>query len=160
MRGLWLPLSDGERVEVLKLRVKRFRCRECRRTWRFLPPMLLAFKRYAAGVVQGCWETWATVAGASFESAAEAWHLRSVRTVQRWLHPLAAGAVSLMAGVRRLLVGKGPEEAKKDTRHSSARSAVSGLLDLTRTLLAQAPLNSSDRLRVPYHFVMLVAVKT
>lgn len=154
-RRLCVPLPDGEQVEIVRLRIKRFRCRACLRTWRFLPPLLLCWKRYAAAIVQSCWESWAQ--GASYESTAVTWWLRSVRTVQRWLQPLASGVERLRGELRRLLIGEGSVDS--GVAPARTRPAVSGLLDLTRTLMHQAPLGSQDRLRVPYHFVMLAIAK-
>lgn len=87
--------------------VKRFRCSQCsgegckgKRTWSYLPPFLLYLMRYAAKVVQECWESWTS--GKSYEATSEAEGVGSVRTVSRWLELVTKRAEELAGEMRRL----------------------------------------------------------
>jgi hypothetical protein len=140
-------------VKAFWLPVKRFRCRSCQRTWSFQPPVVVRYKRYAARIIDGCWETWSN--GLSLEATAERWQLRCVRTVQRWLGPIAAAPKALMGEVRRLLgTGKEPQQTSEEPPQQKVRTAVKALRTLTQALLQEVPARSSDSTRVPYHFVM------
>lgn len=157
--------------------VKRFRCSQCsgegckgNRTWSYLPPFLLYLKRYAARVVQECWESWAS--GTSYEATAEAEHVRSVRTVSRWLEVVTKRAEELAGEIRRLAGVEGaPGPTERSTlpepessssmppgkANSPRRRGAQTLLHLTLRLLDRLSLDPADRSRVPYHFAMKAA---
>lgn len=65
-----------------------------------LPAFLLLLKRYAAQVVQGCWEDWC--GGLTLERVSEKWWIPCIRTVQRWLRPLVRDRTRIAAELRRL----------------------------------------------------------
>jgi hypothetical protein len=172
-----IPWAHCEKPERRRLLVRRFRCKACGKTRTYLPSIALHLKRYAAKVVQGCWEDWARIeettgAGLCYEATAEAWHVPSARTVKGWLGPLIAKADALMGEIRRYAREVSPGRALTEgqdvqapqspagTARSPQRYGLSKLLNLTRTLLAQVTLSPEDQLRVPYHFVMLVARNT
>ena len=149
--------------------MKRLRCTGCLRTWSYLPPFIVYLKRYAAKVIQGCWKSWAS--GKSYEATAEAWHV-SVQTVKRWLAPVTRRTCPL-AGELRRLAGVEVEALRglaepSDTlvtfsstcpgkANNPQRLAAEMLLTLTLHLLDHLTLDSADRFRVPYHFILKAA---
>ena len=115
-----------------------------------MPPVLLVLKRYAAQVVQGCWEE--RLAGAGLEEVAERWEVACSRTVQRWLAPLVTRPEQTAwwqlgdrvgGELRRLL-----PVVVEPVAHSASQ-----LLNLARLTAEHAPSAPFDTSRTPYHFV-------
>jgi hypothetical protein len=173
---IYIPRPFCKRPIVRSIPIKRFLCcGTCNKsagqkykTWSYIPAFTLRLKRYAARVVQGCCDDW--VGGASCEAAAEAWHIHSVRTVQRWLRQLTANASTLEAVIRQLLGGKEVQQGIKPPRappidrkrsplprNRAAREAVARMFTMIRELVSQLRSSFLDSSRVPYHFVMRVA---
>ncbi len=104
-----------------------------------LPAFLLLLKRYAAQVVQGCWENWC--GGLTLERVSEQWWIRCVRTVQRWLRPLVRDAPRIAAELRRLW------------HLEEQQAGRSELLQLVRQAACQS---SPFRHATPYSYVQAV----
>lgn len=173
-RDVWIPGADSEEPLRREVPVKRFRCSQCsgdgckgKRTWSYLPPLLLYLVRYAAKAVQDCWESWAS--GKSYEAAAEAANVRSVRTVKRWLELVTKRAEELAGEMLRLAgmedgevppARAGPPEPSTSSpgkANRPRRLAAKTLLDLTLRLLDRLTLDPADQPRVAYHFAMKAA---
>ena len=152
-----LPVPGGEEPECLEVPIKRSRCKVCGRTFGYIPPFLLNWKRYAASIVQSSFEEWAQ--GKSLEQIAVAHDIPCSRTVHRWIRPIAANVHRISGALRQLFISDEKEEkgVNETKTKLNGRKAIQHLLDITSQIKDQIPLNSIDRLRAPYHFVLCAA---
>lgn len=142
---------------VVRLRVKRFRCKKGKQTFSLLPAFVLVLKRYAAGIIQGVWEDYVTRSkeepgSRSLEAVAERWGLPCAGTLQRWLAPLRSKGESLKRELRKVLPYRAPGDRDSET-HATDEDE---LLGLARQVAEHTPCAPFDRSRVPYHFVLCI----
>ncbi len=152
-----LPVPGGDEPERVEVPIKRFRCKDCGRTFGYIPPFLLKWKHYAAAIVQSSFEEWAQ--GKSLEKVAESHNIPNSRTVHRWTCPIAAGVQGISGALRRLFLKdeKEQEEVNETEAQLQGRKAIQHLLEIVHRLREEISLNSIDRLRTTYHFVLCAA---
>ena len=141
-----IPTAASEQVCVRWVPIKRFRCGDCGRTFGIFPIFLAILKRYAAQIIQSCWADWCE--GQSCEEVSEAWCVRSVRTVQRWLRPLVRGRTRILSELHRLWQLEEPPEHSHPKRF--------GLLCLVR----QAVQKSTKNQRATEYFHAQVVLRS
>jgi transposase len=139
-------VSKG-RVLTQKLDIKRFRCKGCGKTFGYLPWFILRYVRFAAVVVQQCWEQWA--GNETLEDLAEATGVSS-RTIQRWCAAVWRRREALNQTLRRLVREELPNAPPLDTRNHQLWSQY--LLPLIRQYLQQSVRPREDSARPPYHY--------
>ena len=137
------------RLVTREIDIKRFRCKSCGKTFGYLPWFVLRFVRFAAVVVQQCWERW-TAGEESLEDLA--WTRKvSMRSIQRWCAAVWKRREALNMTLRRLLRGKElPNPPDQDTRDHRLWSQY--LLPLIHQFLRQAVRPQEDSARPPYHY--------
>jgi hypothetical protein len=140
-------VSKG-RLWTQTLDIKRFRCKGCGKTFGYLPWFILRYVRFAAAVVQQCWERWAE-GKESLEDIAWATKVSS-RTIQRWCRAVWRRRDELNRTLRRLLRGELPNTPPRDSRDHRPWSQY--LLPLIRQYLQQAVRPREDSARPPYHY--------
>lgn len=90
-----------------------------------LPAFLLVLKRYAAQIVQECWEE--SCGGLTLERVSEKLGIRCVRTVQRWLRRLVRDTSRIAAELHRLWqfenLPAGRSELLQMVRQAAAQSS-------------------------------------
>jgi len=143
-----VPAGKPDLVIIRWIPIKRFYCGHCGMTFGVLPAFLVIFKRYAAPLIQGCWEDWC--AGYGYEKLSEKWWIRCVRTVQRWLRPLIRNQPALLAELRRLWQLEEPQQSSKTPLKRSL------LLDAVRQAVQQSYPSSRIQRSTPYFHVQLV----
>ena len=143
-----VPSVKPEQVITRWVPIKRFSCGHCGKTFGVLPAFLVILKRYAAPLIQGCWDDWC--AGSGYEKLSEKWSIRCVRTVQRWLRPLIRGQPALLAELRRLWQLEEPQQA------SNASNMRSLLLNAVRQAIQQSNPSSQIQRHTPYFHVQLL----
>jgi hypothetical protein len=121
-----------------------------------MPPFMLKWKRYLAAIVQSCLEKWAE--GESLEKIAEALHIPHSRTVHRWIRPIAACVHRISGALRQLMDDEDEQKGVNETETQfDGRRAIQQLLEIVNRLKDHISLNSIDRLRTAYHFVLCAA---
>jgi hypothetical protein len=131
-----------------EIRIKRFRCKDCCKTFGWLPWFVLRYIRPAAVLVQRCWERW-TEDRASLEDIAWGEGV-AARSLQRWLAAVWKRRQELNLTVRRLVRGVEFSAPPKDSRNHRPWSLY--LLILIRLYLQHTVRPRVERSRVPYHY--------
>jgi hypothetical protein len=131
---------------TLAIRVKRFRCKACGKTFGWLPGFVLRNIRFAGVLVQRCWERWARDR-VSLEDIA--WEEGvSARSIQRWLDAVWKRRRTLNLTLRRV-TGELPARPD-DSRNHRPWSVY--LLNLLRRYLQPIVRPREDSSRPLYHY--------
>ena len=111
----------------------------------------MILKRYAASIIQGCWDGWCS--GSSDEKVSEAWGVRRARTVQPWIRPLRRYQDEVLGRLSRLWQVEEPEQAEKTPTVTEKRSR---LLNAVRQAIGQSSFSSRTPRYCPYYHVQVI----